>query len=164
MSIEKNNAMNKEQRKHNEIRPIGIGNFGNIYDQFKGKAVDAFKFLIKHKEGDLLGVFYREGFGYVDLVWGNENGGLKHILLKHVGKRKSFENIEAAVYEIRNIIELGKIVFENVDKTVFQIDKRIVTVRKNLREKGKKIADKNWVLTAYDETTADGGSAITTSN
>lgn len=33
-----------------------------------------------------------------------------------------------------------------------------------LREKGKKIADKNWVLTAYDETTADGGSAITTSN
>ena len=27
-----------------------------------------------------------------------------------------------------------------------------------------KIADKNWILTAYDETTADGGSAITTSN
>ena len=125
--------MNKEQ-KNDEIKPIGIGTFGNIYDQFKGKAVDAFKFLIKHKEGDLLGVFYRDGFGYVDLVWGNENGGLKHILLKHVGEKKSFENVETAVCKIRNIIELGEIVFENVDKAVFQIDNRIVTVR-NLKPK-----------------------------
>lgn len=47
---------------------------------------------------------------------------------------------------------------------MFQIGNKIVTVRKNLRDKGKKIADKNWVLTAYDEKAADGGSAITTSN
>lgn len=58
-----------------------------------------------------------------------------------VGEKKSFENVEVAVCEIRNIIELGKIVFENVDKAVFQIDNRNVTVIKNLREKGKK-ADK----------------------
>ena len=29
-------------------------------------------------------------------------------------------------------------------------------IRKNIREKDKKIADKNWVLTAYDELSADG--------
>ena len=32
---------------------------------------------------------------------------------------------------------------------------------KNLREKGKKIADKNWVLTAYDENSADGTTGAT---
>ena len=38
-------------------------------------------------------------------------------------------------------------------------------IRKNIREKGKKIADKNWVLTAYDELSADGDvSAIAPAN
>lgn len=146
------------------FKPIGTGVFGNIYDQFKGKAKEAFYFLIAHEEGDLLGVFHRDGFGDVDLVWGNEKSGLKHILLKHVGEGKSFTDIEKVVNEIKDIIEIGDIVFENVDKAVFQVGNKIATVRKNLRDKGKKIADKNWILTAYDETTADGGSAITTNN
>lgn len=152
--------------KDNDLafKPIGTGVFGNIYDQFKGKAIEAFEFLIAHEEGDLLGVFHRDGFGDVDLVWGNEKGGLKHILIKHVGEEKSFTDVEEAVNKIKSIIETGNIVFENVDKAVFQTGNEIVTVRKNLRDKGKKIADKNWILTAYDETTADGGSAITTSN
>ncbi len=143
---------------------VEIGDFGPIYRQFKGKAKEAFEFLITHEEGDLIAVFHRKGFGNIDLVWGNENGGLKHILLKHLGNGKSFINMEDAAYHIKEIIESGKTAFENEDKAVFQIGNKIVTVRKNFREKGKKIADKNWVLTAYDETTADGGSAITTSN
>jgi len=163
LSIEIINTMDKENEL-NEPKPIGSGALGNIYDQFKGKAKEAFDFLVAHEDGDLLGVFYREGFGEIDLVWGNEYGGLKHILIKHVGEKKSFATIEDAVFEIKSIIDFGEIVFENVDKGVFQKGNKIVTVRKNFREKGKKIADKNWVLTAYDETTADGGSAITTSN
>lgn len=115
-------------------------------------------------DGDLLAVFHREGFGDIDLVWGNDNGGLKHILQKHIGNEKSFVNVEEAACQIKEIIETGITAFENIDKAVFQIGNKIVTVRKNFREKGKKIADKNWVLTAYDEKTADGGSAITTSN
>ena len=155
--------MKKEKTTTKEAL-VEIGNFGPIYRQFKGKAKEAFEFLINHEDGDLLAVFHREGFGDVDLVWGNENGGLKHILLKHLGNDKSFVNMEDAAYQIKEIIETGKTAFENIDKAVFQIGNKIVTVRKNFREKGKKIADKNWVLTAYDETTADGGSAITTSN
>ena len=166
MSFERVFAMDKDQIQGEkiELKPIGKGAFGDIYDQFKGKAMEAFGFLITHEDGDLLGVFYREGFGDIDLVWGNENGGLKHILLKHFGDNKSFTKVEDAAIEIKNIIETGELVFENADKGIFQIGNKIVTIRKNLREKGKKIADKNWVLTAYDETTADGGSAITTSN
>ena len=37
---------------------------------------------------------------------------------------------------------------------------KIVTLRKNFRVKGKKIADKNWILTAYNENAADNTSAI----
>lgn len=54
--------------------------------------------------------------------------------------------------------------FENGDKIVFIKDGKKVTIRKNIREKGKKIADKNWVLTAYDLSASDGSSAITTTN
>lgn len=154
----------KKEKTISQETIVEIGDFGPIYRQFKGKAKEAFEFLITHEEGDLIAVFHREGFGDVDLVWGNENGGLKHILLKHLGNDKSFANMEDAACQIKEIIETGRTVFENIDKTVFQIGYKIVTVRKNFREKGKKIADKNWVLTAYDETTADGGSAITTSN
>lgn len=47
---------------------------------------------------------------------------------------------------------------------MFIKDGKKVTIRKNIREKGKKIADKNWVLTAYDLSASDGSSAITTTN
>ena len=154
----------KETKTTNQEAEVEIGDFGPIYRQFKGKAKEAFEFLITHENGDLLAVFHREEFGDVDLVWGNENGRLKHILLKHLGAEKSFVNMDDAACQIKEIIESGRTAFENIDKAVFQIGNKIVTVRKNFREKGKKIADKNWVLTAYDETTADGGSAITTSN
>ena len=39
---------------------------------------------------------------------------------------------------------------------------KLVTIRKNYRIKGKKIADKNWVLTAYDEMSADSESPVAT--
>ena len=59
-----------------EPKPVGSGVFGNIYNQFKGKVKEAFDFLMKHKGGDLLGVFHRKDVGDIDLVWGDENGGL----------------------------------------------------------------------------------------
>jgi len=35
------------QSTNGEIKPVEKGFFGNIYDQFKGKAKEAFKFLGK---------------------------------------------------------------------------------------------------------------------
>ena len=76
--------------------PIGKGMFGNIYDQFRGRLKEAFDFLIKRKSGDLLGVFHRDGFGDIDLVWGDKRGGAEHIIDKHVGEGKSFATEEEA--------------------------------------------------------------------
>ena len=145
-----------------EPKPVGSGVFGNIYNQFKGKVKEAFDFLMKHKGGDLLGVFHRKDVGDIDLVWGDENGGLAHILNKHVGEGKSFANVDEAMSHIQNIIETGKNDFEDGDKIVFRKGSELVTVRKNFREGGKKIADKNWVLTAYDKEAADNGNRVTT--
>ena len=138
----------------------GEGPFGKIYRQFKGKAKEAFDYLMKVKEGDALGVYNRKGIGDIDLVWGDKNGGLAHIISKHIGKGKSFANIEDAQNSISDIINNGGVIFENGDKVVISKNGKIVTLRKNFRVKGKKIADKNWILTAYNENAADNTSAI----
>ncbi len=129
---------------------------GDVYDKFKGKAKEAFNFLASHGSGDLLGVFHRDGVGDIDVVWGDKEGGLDHIISKHVGEGKSFSDIDEAAHVIADIIKTGKNGFEDGDKIVFRKGSKLVTIRKNVRDKGKKIADKNWVLTAYDELSADG--------
>ena len=147
------------------IKPVGKGTFGDVYDQFKGKPQEAAAFLTSHKGGDLLGVFSRDGVGEIDVVWGDERGGFAHILGKHVGEGKSFPTASEAARAIDEIIKTGEVSFENGDKVVFEKDGKVVTIRKNVREGGKKIAAKNWVLTAYDEMSADGGvSAIAPAN
>ncbi len=121
-----------------EPKPLGSGVFGNIYNQFKGKVKEAFDFLMKHKGGDLLGVFHRKDVGDIDLVWGDENGRLAHILNKHVGEGKSFANVDEAMSHIQDIVETGKNDFEDGDKIVFRKGSELVTVRKNFREGDKK--------------------------
>ena len=142
--------------KEDALKPIGKSIFGNIYDQFKGKVKEAFDFLLEHKSGDLLGVFHRKGVGDIDLIWGDNHAGLAHIINKHIGNGKSFSNMKEFIESITDIINNGNIDFENGDKIVFKKGSKLVTIRTNIRNKGKKIADKNWILTAYDELSADG--------
>lgn len=138
--------------ENEEIKPIGKGVFGNIYDQFKGKVKAAFDFLIKHKSGDLLGVFHREGFGDIDLVWGDDKKGLQHIINDHIlVKDPDFQNIEEAVSRINDIIMSGVIVKEGEAKIVFEKDGYRVVISKNIH--GEK---KNWILTSYDSTNGKG--------
>ncbi len=156
---------NNEVKTEAEPKPIGRGVFGNIYDAFKGKAQKAFDFLLRKKSGDLLGVFHRKGVGDIDVVWGDKGGGFDHIVSKHVGEGKSFSTVDEAAQVIDDIIKTGAKDFEDGDKIVFKKGRKLVTIRKNVRDNGKKIADKNWVLTAYDELSADGDvSAIAPTN
>lgn len=148
-----------------KLKPIGKGSFGDVYNQFQGNAQEAFAFLKEKRSGDVLGVFRRDGVGDIDVVWGDKGGGLSHIIDKHVGEGKSFSSVDEAAKVIDSIIKTGDKVFENGDKIVFKKGSKLVTIRKNVRDKGKKIADKNWILTAYDELSADGDvSAIAPNN
>ena len=42
-----------DKDKNIGLQPIGVGSFGNVYDQFRGKVKEAFDFLIDHHDGDL---------------------------------------------------------------------------------------------------------------
>lgn len=149
-----------EQPKLEQNQSIAKSIFGEIYDQYRGKVKEAVELLMTKRGGDILGVFSRKNFGDVDFVWGDTNAGFAHILDKHVGVGKSFATAEDAALEIDRIIKHGDIAFDNGDKIVFKDGTKLVTVRKNLRKGGKKIADKNWVLTAYDNSGGDNTSAI----
>ena len=148
--------------ENEEIKPIGKGVFGNIYDQFKGKVKAAFDFLIKHKSGDLLGVFHREGFGDIDLVWGsNENSeGLDHIIEKHIKAHNDFDSVESAINAIDDVIKNGSLNERKSkwDKAVFEKGGYMVVVRRNLRDNQGNVIDKNknWIVTAFDSSKKQG--------
>ena len=141
---------NDGKNKGNEPKPIGRSTFGSVYNQFKGKVLQAVKFLVNHESGDLLGVFHRKDIGDIDMVWGDDGGGLCHILNKHIND-KDFPTVKDLVSRIEDIVNNGKVDFSNGDKMVLKKDGYAVTIRRNVREKGIKIADKNWVLTAYNK-------------
>lgn len=140
------------KNKSSEPKPIGHSTFGSVYNQFKGKVLQAVKFLVNHENGDLLGVFHRNDVGDIDMVWGDEGGGLCHILNKHIND-KDFPTVKDLVSRIEDIINKGEVDerHSNADKLVLVKDGYLVTIRRNVREKGIKIADKNWVLTAYNK-------------
>lgn len=141
----KTEEASNETDTEQEPQPIGKGVFGNIYDQFKGKVKAAFDFLMKHKSGDLLGVFHRDEVGDIDLVWGNENGGLSHIITKHVGEGKDFETPEKAIEKIEEVLKDGDVIQNGQMRYVVSKDGYRVAIRKDFD--GEK---KNWVVTAID--------------
>ena len=141
-----------ERADEGEIVPIGKGVFGDIYDQFKGRVKEAFKFLMKHKGGDLLGVFHRDDIGDIGLVWGDYNGGLTHIIRRHISEQNDFADVDEVCSVIENVIKNGKIARENKDKVNIEYDGYRVSVGKTIRdEKGNIVENKNWVITAFDK-------------
>lgn len=147
------------------------GAFGNIYTQFKGNAKEAARTLFANQGGDAVGVFERSDIGSVDLVWGDEKGGLKHLILDHVGTDKSFETSDEAIETIEDIINNGSVSKKSdTEKTIIEQNGGLVVIRRNIRNNGKKVEDKNWVLTSYKPSSEDkkspavGGTAGFTDN
>ena len=135
-----------------EPKPLGSGVFGNIYNQFKGKVKEAFDFLMKHKGGDLLGVFHRKDVGDIDLVWGDHGGGLAHIIRRHIIEQNDFKNVDEIQKVIEDVIRNGLIVRENKDKINIEYNGYRVSIKKTIRDsKGNVVENKNWIVTAFDK-------------
>ena len=135
-----------------EPKPVGSGVFGNIYNQFKGKVKEAFDFLMKHKGGDLLGVFHRKDVGDIDLVWGDHGGGLAHIIRRHIIEQNDFKNVDEIQKVIDDVIRNGLIVRENKDKINIEYNGYRVSIKKTIRDsKGNVVENKNWIVTAFDK-------------
>ena len=143
-----------EALSYEEDIPFAFGPFGNVYTSFKGKPKEAFWFLINRQEGDARAVFTRNDIGDIDLVWGDENCGVRHILVKHINER-DFPTVNQMIEEVSNIILYGHISYDNPDKAILQNDGYIVAIRKNYRIDGKKLETQNWILTAYSKKSSD---------
>lgn len=131
-----------------EIATLETNAFGNVYDGFEGKPHEAFWFLVNHQEGDLLNVFNRPDIGGIDLVWGDDSCGVRHILVKHINER-DFPTVDDMISRVSSVINEGSIEYENADKVMLRKDGYVAVVRKNYRLNGKKLETKNWMLTAY---------------
>ncbi|EAL53382.1 conserved hypothetical protein [Campylobacter upsaliensis RM3195] len=114
-----------------------LEDFGINFEGFKGK--EAVLKLLEEKRGQVKGAFYKEGLGEIDLVWGDDSFGLKHILNKHGGE---FENLAR---ELSEAVENGKIVKDDKGRLRLEYENKIVGIKDNW--KGKKTA--HWVVTAY---------------
>lgn len=96
----------------------------------------------------MLNVFNRPDIGGIDLVWGDDSCGVRHILVKHINER-DFPTVDDMISRVSSVINEGSIEYENADKVMLRKDGYVAVVRKNYRLNGKKLETKNWMLTAY---------------
>lgn len=131
-----------------DIKSVGKNQFGDVYDQFKGKPKEAFDFLLKNKDGYLKGVFHRDEIGDIDLAYGSapnpyKGKGLAHIIRKNVETLHDFPSVDDAINTITDVISNGVVKDGSIPNTydIENGDYRVVVA-----------ADKNgnWVLTAFD--------------
>ena len=131
--------------ENEEIKPIGKGVFGNIYDQFKGKAKSAINFLRKIKSGEAVGALHHNEVGDISLVWGNDKAGLKKILRKH----------PEVVGNLQEILNDMHIAVSSENRIVLESNTHKAVVSKMLGEE----KTPQWLLTAYEKKNASGGSS-----
>ncbi|ELL0792094.1 hypothetical protein Q6S85_001735, partial [Campylobacter upsaliensis] len=129
--------------------------FGTNYAEFYRDGKGAVEKLLKEAEdfkqrgekgefkGQVSGAFYKEGLGEIDLVWGDENFGLRHIIDKHGDE---FEDIAAELDEIiaKGVLEKGEhryFIKHNDYKGMIALD-----------YKGKE--SNAWILTLYKDKSA----------
>ncbi|EOC5006761.1 PBECR2 nuclease fold domain-containing protein, partial [Campylobacter upsaliensis] len=117
--------------------------FGTNYAEFYRDGKGAVEKLLAEKQGQVAGAFYKEGLGEIDLVWGDENFGLRHIIDKHGDE---FEDIAAELDEIiaKGVLEKGEhryFIKHNDYKGMIALD-----------YKGKE--SNAWILTLYKDKSA----------
>lgn len=123
-------------------QPVGKGVFGEIYDSFKGRAKDAVRWLFGKKSGEAKNVFHREEVGDIGLIWGNDKGGLKHIIEKHIIEHSDYDSVEQLTSDIEDVVSNGDFIVQKGGNLRFEKDGHRVIVAKN--------QEGDFVVTAYD--------------
>lgn len=85
----------------------------NNLDEFLGEEIkgvkgqDAINALLIRQAGHVKNAFKRDDIGYIDLIWGDENRGLCHIV-----QRRTQQNIDIGnfISNLTDVIEKGKFV------------------------------------------------------
>ncbi len=112
-------------------------------EEFKGvKGQAAVDKLLKEKRGHVKGAFHRDDIGDIDLLWGDDYVGLKHILSR---REEQGINSNEFVKDLAEVVERGE--FEKRNKLgnfEFRYNRKMIIVAPEYH--GNKIT---YVLTAY---------------
>lgn len=123
--------------------------------KFKNDGLGAINKLLETKKGFVAGAFYKEGLGDIDLVWGNKDYGLEHILKRResdaIDKGMSKEEAKKYALEIinniPNIISNGKLSKDDLGRLKIEFKNQRVGL--NDSWKGETLNNR-WVITSYE--------------
>lgn len=125
-----------------DIRPIGHGAFGDIYDQFKGRAQEAIAFLSEKQGGEAIGALHHKDVGDIDLVWGNEGTGHSD----GFGLAKLVKYHPEVLNDLQGLIDDMHVISRNANRVNLGSNTHKTAVR--LEWDGEK---KKWLLTAFEK-------------
>ncbi|GAA9844191.1 DUF3519 domain-containing protein [Helicobacter pylori] len=90
--------------------------WGNNYSEFKGDGLGAINKLLETNEGFVAGAFHKQGLGDIDLVWGNKDYGLEHILKRREEQAmaKGLNETEAKEYALNVVKTIPEVINKGV--------------------------------------------------
>ncbi|WP_187933350.1 DUF3519 domain-containing protein, partial [Helicobacter pylori] len=112
--------------------------------------------LLETKKGFVAGAFYKEGLGDIDLVWGNKDYGLEHILKRRIesyikkGLKPKFAEQRALnlARMIPEAIEKGKVGRDTQGRLKIETKDILVALRDNWQDEPLK---SKWVITGFEK-------------
>ena len=125
-----------------EPQSVGTGDFGPIYDQFKGKPKEAINFLLKKKDGEAIGALHHKDIGDIDLVWGKEGTG--HSDGYGLAKLAKFH--PEVLDNLQDILDDMHVTKRTENRVQLESDTHQATVRLTWNDKKK-----TWLLTAFEK-------------
>ncbi len=130
--------------------------WGHNYSEFKNDGLGAINKLLETKKGFVAGAFHKEGLGDIDLVWGNKDYGLEHILKRRIesyikkGLKPEFAEQRALnlVRMIPEAIEKGKVGRDTQGRLKIETKDILVALRDNWQGEPLK---SRWVITGFEK-------------
>uniref|UniRef100_UPI000EB4B357 putative barnase/colicin E5 family endoribonuclease n=1 Tax=Helicobacter pylori TaxID=210 RepID=UPI000EB4B357 len=130
--------------------------WGHNYSEFKGDGLGAINKLLETKKGFVAGAFHKEGLGDIDLVWGNKDYGLEHILKRREEQaiaKKGLNETEAKEYalsvvkSIPEIIEKGSKGTDHLGRVFVDYGNKRVGLNNEWK---KEKLENHWVISSYE--------------
>ncbi|WP_080386246.1 DUF3519 domain-containing protein [Helicobacter pylori] len=149
--------MQKESEKGIKKQTLDTpSEWGQNYSEFKGDGLGAINKLLETKKGFVAGAFYKEGLGDIDLVWGNKDYGLEHILKRRIesyikkGLKPKFAEQRALSLArmIPEAIEKGKVGRDSQGRLKIETKDILVALRDNWQDEPLK---SKWVITGFEK-------------
>ncbi|PUD03031.1 hypothetical protein C2S39_00860 [Helicobacter pylori] len=155
--IEAVKDMQKESEKGIKKQKLETpSEWGHNYSEFKNDGLGAINKLLETKKGFVAGAFHKEGLGDIDLVWGNKDYGLEHILKRRIesyikkGLKPKFAEQRALnlVRMIPEAIEKGKVGRDTQGRLKIETKDILVALRDNWQGEPLK---SRWVITGFEK-------------